>query len=69
MSGGRRMKKKNDDRKELLIRYRIDDDGKVSFIDPCVDEIPAMLFGSVMEKISEAQKEWNESIKTKKGRS
>lgn len=41
-------KKSTDDRKQLLIRYRINEKGCVSFIDPCCDEIPAVLFGRVM---------------------
>jgi hypothetical protein len=52
-------KKKVDDRKQLLIRYKIDEKGCVSFIDPCCDEIPARLFGKIMEAISNVEKEWN----------
>lgn len=52
-------KKKVDDRKQLLIRYKIDEKGCVSFIDPCCDEIPALLFGKIMEAISNVEKEWN----------
>nr|DAI04061.1 MAG TPA: hypothetical protein [Caudoviricetes sp.] len=52
-------KKKADDRKQLLIRYKIDGNGCVSFIDPCCDEIPAQLFGKIMEAISNVEKEWN----------
>ncbi|WP_289292835.1 hypothetical protein [Bacteroides sp. 41_26] len=52
-------KKKVDDRKQLLIRYKIDEKGRVSFIDPCCDEIPARLFGKIMEAISNVEKEWN----------
>ena len=52
-------KKKTDDRKQLLIRYRIDDKGCVSFVDPCCDEIPALLFGKLMQAISDVEKEWN----------
>ncbi|MDC7147575.1 MULTISPECIES: hypothetical protein [Bacteroides] len=52
-------KKKADDRKQLLIRYKIDGNGRVSFIDPCCDEIPARLFGKIMEAISNVEKEWN----------
>lgn len=54
-----RRKKKVDDRKQLLIRYKIDEKGCVSFIDPCCDEIPAHLFGKIMEAISNVEKEWN----------
>lgn len=53
-------KKKNlDDRKELLIRYRIDEKGNVSFIDPCCDELPAMLFCNVMKALSDVAEDWN----------
>lgn len=52
-------KKPTDDRKQLLIRYRIDEKGCISFIDPCCDEIPAYLFGKIMEAISNVEKEWN----------
>jgi len=55
------MSKKNntDDRKQLLIRYRIDEKGRVSFIDPCCDEIPVVLFSKIMEAISKVEHEWN----------
>ena len=46
-------KEKIDDRKQLLIRYRIDENGRVSFIDPCCDEIPISLFGQIMESQNE----------------
>ena len=62
------MKKKKDDRSELLIRFRIDNDNKVHFIDPCCDTIPAMLFCLVMKKISEAEKEWNNQVTIKNNR-
>ncbi|WP_195664123.1 hypothetical protein [Bacteroides congonensis] len=52
-------KKKADDRKQLLIRYKIDEKGCVSFMDPCCDEIPACLFGKIMEAISNVEQEWN----------
>ena len=52
-------KKNKDDRKQLLIRYRINENGCVSFIDPCCDEIPARLFGKIMEAVSNVEKEWN----------
>lgn len=52
-------KKPTDDRKQLLIRYRINEKGCVSFIDPCCDEIPARLFGKIMEAISNVETEWN----------
>lgn len=60
-----RKKKPTDNRKQLLIRYRIDDKGCVSFIDPCCDEIPACLFGKIMEAISNVEKEWNCRIANK----
>lgn len=56
-------KKNTDDRKQLLIRYKIDEKGCVSFIDPCCDEMPARLFCKVMEAISNVQKEWNDNKK------
>ena len=52
-------KKQKDDRKQLLIRYRMNEKGCISFIDPCCDEIPALLFGKIMEVISDVEKEWN----------
>lgn len=52
-------KRTTDDRKQLLIRYKIDEKGCVSFIDPCCDEIPVHLFGKIMEAISNVEKEWN----------
>ena len=52
-------KKNIDDRKQLLIRYRINENGCVSFIDPCCDEIPARPFGKIMEAVSNVEKEWN----------
>ena len=55
-------KKKIDDRKQLLIRYKIDEKGHVSFIDPCCDEIPASLFGKVMTALSNVEKDWNSRI-------
>ena len=58
-------KKKVDDRKQLLIRYKIDEKGCVSFIDPCCDEIPAYLFGKIMEAISNVEREWNSKIANK----
>ena len=54
-----RKKKQKDDRKQLLIRYRMNEKGCISFIDPCCDEIPALLFGKIMEAISDVEKEWN----------
>lgn len=60
-------KKKTDDRKQLLIRYKIDDKGCVSFIDPCCDEIPVCLFGQIMKAISDVEKEWNSKITNKGG--
>lgn len=52
-------KKKADDRKQLLIRYKIDEKGCVSFMDPCCDELPVRLFGKIMEAISNVEQEWN----------
>lgn len=50
-------KRITDDRKQLLIRYKIDEKGCVSFIDPCCDEIPVCLFGKIMEAISNVEQE------------
>ena len=58
-------KRITDDRKQLLIRYRIDEKGCVSFIDPCCDEIPICLFGKIMEAISNVEQEWNCRIANK----
>lgn len=55
-------KKTTDDRKQLLIRYRIDENDKVSFIDPCCDDIPAILFCNVMKALSDVEKDWNDKI-------
>lgn len=52
-------KKKVDDRKQLLIRYKIDDNGCVSFMDPYCDNIPVCLFSQIMKAISDVEKEWN----------
>lgn len=57
--------KKIDDRKKLLIRYKIDEKGCVSFVDPCCDEIPVSLFGKIIEAISNVEKEWNTRRKNK----
>lgn len=61
-----RKNKSSDDRKQLLIRYRIDKEGKVSFIDPCCDDMPAILFCRIMEAVSNVEKEWNDKISSKK---
>lgn len=58
-------KRITDDRKQLLIRYKIDEKGCVSFIDPCCDEIPICLFGKIMEAISNVEQEWNCRIANK----
>lgn len=55
-------KKDPDNRKQLLIRYRISEDGKVNFIDPCCDDMPAVLFCKVMDAVSNVEKEWNDKI-------
>lgn len=59
-------KEYSDDRKKLLIRYRIDKEGKVSFIDPCCDDMPAILFCRIMDAVSNVEKEWNDKILSKK---
>lgn len=58
-------KRFTDDRKQLLIRYKIDEKGCVSFIAPCCDEIPVCLFGKIMEAISNVEQEWNCRIANK----
>ena len=58
-------KRITDDRKQLLIRYKIDEKGCVSFIDPCCDEIPVCLFGKIMEAISNVEQEWTCRIANK----
>lgn len=58
-------KRFTDDRKQLLIRYKIDEKGCVSFIDPCCDEIPICLFDKIMEAISNVEQEWNCRIANK----
>ena len=58
-------KRFTDDRKQLLIRYKIDEKGCVSFIDPCCDEIPICLFGKIMEAISNVEQEWHCRIANK----
>lgn len=60
-----RKKKLTDNRRQFLIRYRIDDKGGISFIDPCCDEIPALLFGKIIEAISNVEKEWNSRMDNK----
>lgn len=52
-------KKNTDDRKQFLIRFRIDKNSNVSFIDPCCDDMPGPLFCKVMEAISNVEQEWN----------
>jgi len=55
-------KTKKDERKQLLIRYTIDETELVHFVDPCCDEIPVYLFGKIMVAISNVEKEWNSEI-------
>ena len=55
-------KKSVDDRRQLLIRFRIDENGKVSFIDPCCDDMPAILFCNVMKAFADIEREWNDKI-------
>lgn len=55
-------RKQIDDRKQLLVRYRIDKKGLVSFIYPCCEDIPAALLGKVLEAISNVEKEWNSRV-------
>lgn len=58
-------KKNNDNRKELLIRFEIDDKRRVSFIDPCCDDMPAMLLCKVLKAISDVETKWNNEIEKK----
>lgn len=60
-----RKKKLTDNRRQFFIRYRIDDKGRIFFIDPCCDEIPALLFGKIIEAISNVEKEWNSRMGNK----
>lgn len=57
-----RSKKAIDDRKSLLIRYRINEKGLVTFIDPCCDEIPVDLFAKVMKALADVQNDWNSKV-------
>lgn len=34
-------------------------------MDPCCDEIPVVLFGKIMEAISDVEKEWNYKMNNK----
>lgn len=49
-------------RKELKIKYKFDDNGCFHFIDPCCDEIPASLFCDILSALNKVQKEYNKSI-------
>lgn len=60
------MSKQNTDIKELCIRYRLDENGKVHFINSSVDSIPLELFCNVLSKVAEAEKEWNNYIDSMK---
>lgn len=51
-------RKQKDDRKQLLVRYRIDEKGHVYFIDTCCDDIPAALLIKILEAISNVEDEW-----------
>lgn len=53
------------DRKNLLIRYIINEEGLVTFIDPCCDEIPVDLFAKVMKALVDVQKDWNSKVKNR----
>ena len=55
-------RKQIDDRKQLLVRYRIDETGLVSFIDPCCEDIPAALLGEALYSNSNVEKEWNSRV-------
>lgn len=55
-------KKNKDDRKVLTLRYRMDINNHVSFIDPCCDELPIQLFVNLMGAISDVQDKWNRDI-------
>lgn len=57
-------KKNKDNRKVLTLRYLINENDHVSFVDPCCDEIPARLFGLLMEAISNVERRWNNRSNT-----
>jgi len=59
-------KDKTEDRGQITIRYRFDQQGHVRFIDPCCDEIPVDLFVMVTQAFSEVQKKWNSKIENSK---
>ena len=61
-------KKNKDDRKVFTLRYRMDINNHVSFIDPCCDEIPIQLFGNLMGAISDVQDKWNSGIDKKENK-
>jgi len=62
-----KMSKKNEDnRKQLLIRYKIDDKGCVSFIDTSCNDMPAILFYKVLKAIFGVEQDWNSKITNKK---
>lgn len=56
---------KSDNRKQLLIRFEIDDKRRISFINPCCEDIPFALFTKVMKAITKVEEEWNEAINKK----
>lgn len=60
------MSKQNTDIKELCIRFRLDENDKVHFINSSVDCIPLELFCNVLSKAAEAEKEWNNHIDSMK---
>lgn len=52
----------SDERGEIVIRFKFDNDEHVKFIDPCCDEMPVDLFLMVTQAFSEIQKKWNSKI-------
>lgn len=51
--------KKADKRKQFLIHYRFNEQGKIEFIDPSCDELPMKLFGELIKAINDVQNEYN----------
>lgn len=49
-------------RKELKIIYKFDDNGCLHFIAPCSDEIPVSLFCDILSALNKVQKQYNKKI-------
>lgn len=59
-------KKKQDNRKQLTIRYKIDENRCVSFIDPYCEGMPFKLFHMVVKAISDVEQKWNSEVTNKR---